>query len=57
LKVLVGKLNFCVSLHNHCLFIPNDCLIVTWVDDAIIITKDQAVADTVIDEIQNTTWT
>jgi len=51
-KVLVGKLNFRVSPHNHCLFIRSDCLIVTWVDDAIIITKEQAVADTVIDAIR-----
>ena len=51
-KVLVGKLNFRVSPHDHCLFIRSDCLIVTWVDDAIIITKEQAVADTVIDAIR-----
>jgi len=46
-------LNFCIVPHDHCLFIQNDCLIVTWVDDTIIITKEQAVADTVIDKI----WT
>jgi len=51
-KVLVGKLNFQVSPHDHCLFIQKDCLIVTWVDDAIIITKEQHVADTIIEEIK-----
>jgi len=45
------KLNFQVP-HNHCLFICNDCVIVTWVDDAILITKNLGIADEIIKAIQ-----
>jgi len=50
-QILVQKLNFHVSTHDHCLFIRHDCLIITWVDDAIIITKTQGVADDIIKAI------
>jgi len=52
--VLVGKLGFKVSPHDHCLFLRKDCIIVTWVDDAIILTKpnDLDKADKLIDEIR-----
>jgi len=49
----VEKLNFRISPHDHCLFIRHDCLIVTWVDDAILITKTPGVADTIIKAIQS----
>jgi len=40
-----------VSLHDHCLFIRKDCLIVTWVNDAILFMKNPGVADDVIKAI------
>jgi len=40
-----------VSLHDHCLFIRHDCLIVTWVDNAILITKMPGVANDIIQAI------
>jgi len=46
------KLKFRVSTHDHCLFIRHDCIIVTWVDDAIILTKEQGKADQIIADIQ-----
>jgi len=49
--ILVEKLNFCISPHNHCLFIRHDCLLVTWVDDAILITKEKKVAEGIIEAI------
>jgi len=52
-RILVEKLNFQVSPHDHCLFIWHDCLIVTWVDDTILITKTPGVADTIIKAIQS----
>jgi len=53
-RVLVEKLGFRVSPHDHCLFIRKDCIIVTWVDDAIILTKpeDKGKADQIIEEIK-----
>jgi len=52
-KVLVGKLGFKVSPHDHCLFLQKDCIIVTWVDNAIILTKpdDPKKADMLINKI------
>jgi len=50
--ILVEKLNFHVSPHDHCLFIRHDCLIVTWVDDAIMITKEKGVAEGIIEAIR-----
>jgi len=50
-KILVEKLHFKVSPHVHCLFIRQDCLIVTWVDDAILITKNPGVANDIIKAI------
>jgi len=43
-----------VSPHDHCLFIRKDCIIVTWVDDAIILTKpdDKGKADKIIEDIR-----
>jgi len=50
-KVLVNKLGFWVSKHDHCLFIWKDCIIITWVDDAIIITKEPGKANWIIEDI------
>jgi len=50
-KVLVSKLGFCVSDHDHCLFIRSDGIIVTWIDNAIIITKESGKANAIIEEI------
>jgi len=52
-RILGKKLNFRVSPHDHCLFIWDDCLIVTWVDDAILITKTPRVADDIIKAIKS----
>jgi len=50
-KILVEKLHFKVSPHVHCLLIRQDCLIVTWVDDVILITKNPSVANEIIKAI------
>jgi len=52
-KILVEKLHFQVSPHDHCLFIHHDCLIVTWVNDMILITKTPGVADEIIKAIRS----
>jgi len=52
-RILVEKLNFWVSPHDHCLFIQDNCLIVTWVDDAILITKTPGVVNDIIKAIQS----
>jgi len=51
-KVLVEKMGFQVSNHDHCLFLWEDCIIITWVDDAIIITKEEGKANAIIEEMQ-----
>jgi len=50
--ILVKKLNFCISPHDHCLFIRHDCLIVTWTDDVILITKEKGVVGGIIEATQ-----
>jgi hypothetical protein len=52
-KALTGKdgLGFECSVNDSCLFIRHDCIIITWVDDAIIISKDPKVADQVITDL------
>jgi len=49
----VNKLGFQVSPHDHCLFIRHDCIIVTWVDDAIILTIEPGKADQIIADIKS----
>ena len=51
-KVLVERMGFRVSNHDHCLFLWEDCIIITWVDDAIIITKEEGKANAIIEEMQ-----
>ena len=49
---LVDKMNFTVSKHDHCLFLREDCMIVIWIDDAILLTKEETTADKVIGELR-----
>jgi hypothetical protein len=41
---LTEKLGFYISPSDHCLFIRHDCIIINWVDDQLLLTKDPAVA-------------
>jgi hypothetical protein len=43
-----GGLGFTLSDSDHCLFLRHDCMLVTWVDDAIIVSKDPNVADQIV---------
>jgi hypothetical protein len=41
---LTDQLGFYVSPSDHCLFTRHDCIIINWVDDQLLLTKDPAVA-------------
>jgi hypothetical protein len=41
---LTDKLGFYVSPSDHCLFIHHDCIIINWIDDLLLLTKNPAVA-------------
>ena len=42
------ELGFTVSATDHCMFLRKDCILVYYVDDAILISKDPAVVDDVL---------
>ena len=44
-------LGFECSINDLCLFIRKDCIIITWVDDAVIISKDPKTADKIIADL------
>jgi hypothetical protein len=41
---LTNQVSFYVSPSDHCLFIRHNCIIINWVDDQRLLTKDPAVA-------------
>jgi hypothetical protein len=43
-----GGPGFQVSKYDHCLFICNDCITINWVDDAIFLSKDPKVAESIV---------
>ena len=49
-KALTSKngLGFKCSMNDHCLFIHDDTIIITWVDNTIIISKEPTTADKII---------
>jgi hypothetical protein len=50
---LTKKLNFHLSESDHCLFIRHDCIIINWVDDQLILTKDPKVALEVVESMRS----
>jgi hypothetical protein len=52
-KKLPANEQFKVSVNDHCLFLQQDCAIVTWIDDAIFIHKDPKVADKLIQRLRD----
>lgn len=44
---------FTVSPHDHCLFLRHDCLMISWIDDVILIHKDPDVADNIILQLRS----
>jgi hypothetical protein len=50
---LVQKLNFKKSENDHCLFLRHDCILITWVDDALLLHKDPKVADKVVNGLRD----
>jgi hypothetical protein len=50
---LTDKLRFYVSPSDHCLFIHHDCIIINWVDDQLLLTKDPAVALEIVEAMRN----
>jgi hypothetical protein len=50
---LTKKLNFHLSPSDHCLFIRHDCIIINWVDDQLILTKDPMVALEVVESMRS----
>jgi len=51
LEILIEKLGFWVSNHDHCLFLWKDCITVTWLYDAIIIAEEEDKATAIIEKI------
>jgi hypothetical protein len=49
---LTDKLGFYVSPSDHCLFIRHDCIIINWVDDQLLLTKDPAVALEIVEAMR-----
>ena len=50
----LGTIGFKPSEYDPCLFLGKDCLIVTWVDDAIIIARDHKTAEDVFQQVKAT---
>ena len=45
-------MGFKLSPNDHCLFLRDDAIIISWVDDAVILHKDPAVADSIIKALE-----
>ena len=48
-----GGMGFALSPNDHCLFIREDAIIISWVDDAVILHKEPSVADSIIADFEN----
>jgi hypothetical protein len=50
MKLLLG-----IQVHSsdHCLFLRHDCIVICFIDDTLILTKDPKVADSVIEGLRN----
>jgi hypothetical protein len=53
LKTSLLSMQFRQSDHDPCLFIRNNCLILVYVDDCLIFSKDYAILDSVIDSLHS----
>jgi hypothetical protein len=53
LKTSLLSLNFKQSEHDPCLFIKNNCLILVYVDDCLIFSKNNEILDAVINSLQS----
>jgi hypothetical protein len=53
LKTSLLSMQFHQSDHDPCLFIKNNCLILVYVDDCLIFSKDDAILDSVIDSLHS----
>jgi hypothetical protein len=51
---LTDKLGFYVSPSDHCLFIRHDCIIINWVDNKLLLTKDPAVGLEIVEAMHST---
>ena len=52
-----GGLGFTLSQNDHCLFLRDDAILISWVDDAVIIHKDPKTADQVIKGLESCGFT
>lgn len=48
-----GGLGFKLSLNDHCLFLRDDAILISWVDDAVIVHRDPQVANQIIKDLEN----
>jgi hypothetical protein len=53
LRTALESLGFTMDKHDTCLFTKNNCVFVVYVDDAIIVSPDQAIIDGVIRGLEN----
>ena len=47
-----GGLGFTLSPNDHCLYLREDAIFISWVDDGIFLTRDTAVADQAIKDLE-----
>jgi hypothetical protein len=50
---LTDQLGFYISPIYHCLFVQHHCIIINWVDNQLLLTKDPAVALEIVEVIRN----